>query len=329
MAISYRHLKHTMMLTAGLWLGMGSMTGVHADQKDTTTQTEEHDDASSLPTFNQRNFLKNLDRLLSEQAAVRRDLKQSRTGELTLKLGDKPLPDIRSGGFRVETGQKDKDEDFLYLRDATRPKSENPVGLVVRPDFSSLLAPGGDIRSPLKTDFALTGAQIGLSLGNEIKNDGSIDPGFLIAVESAYRMSRKADTVIGFNDTFTDLAEHAYNVGLTVGYSGFNLDASVRREWSPFETDLSGVDLGFSYQANTWSARLGWSAYRAGKDLVGFENDARDFVSVELGANLKLSDNIGLTGGVRYYEYDTSWHLIDATQGDTSQMVFVGGRLKF
>lgn len=281
----------------------------------------------NVPRFMEGSFIKDLEGLLAAEQLLKQQRMKAGLTDLTLTLSGKSLPDIRSGGFRVNDGLTDEteEEDFFYLQDASVQKG--PIGLTARPDFSSLLAPEGSFRSMADQNGSVTGARVGLALGSEVRPDGTVDPGFLIALESAYQLSAGATNWSDYGGFADQLADRRYNVGVTLGYSGFNLDAAMRREWSPTEIESVGYDLGFSYQSTGWSARLGWSAYKSGEDLKGLNNEARSFVSVELGANLNLSDRFGLLGGLKYYAYE-DFHILNTGQ-DTNQMVFLGGRMRF
>lgn len=271
-------------------------------------------------------YLRGLDALLAEQQALRL-AKKPKALDLTLTFSGRQLPDIRTGGFRVGILDDDQktDESFFYLRDVSQDTSD-PMGVATKPDFSNLVAPSGQLRDTMHQD--VMSARIGLALGAGVKSDGSIDPGFLIDLESSYTTNSGTATWADYGGLTDQIVERGYNVGVTLGYSGFNLDARLSREWSPFISERIGYDVGFSYRSNSWSARLAWSAYKAGEDLRGFDNDARQFISFELGANLKLTERLGLSGGIRHYEYG-EWRLVPGIKGEDDQMVFLGGRLKF
>ena len=252
-------------------------------------------------------------------------------GGAALGLGSAALGTNQAAGLQPE---KQKEEtSFLYLSDKRdsldkTPTSQTPTGLVAVPDFSSLLAPQGRMRGSLEQDIESAGARLGLSLGNEISEDGSISPGFEIALQSAYRLIGDSMQQLSMAGVKDQTADREYNLGLLVGYSGFNLDASMSREWNPFESESIGLGLGVSYQSTDWSARLAWNDYTAGKDLTGLENEDRSFISVELGANLRLTDRVGLSGGVRYYNYENRY-LVRSAHSEESQLIFLGGHIRF
>lgn len=270
--------------------------------------------AEEKTRFESSGFLQSLDLFIAEQMTKLRDLGQQPKTEsikdLELSLRD--------------TSEKAQENGFFYLREA-RPEAGTSLSLNDRPDFSSLLSPDGSVRGSYGQDVFGTTGRLGISFGAD-KNDAS-DRGFEIALQTAYRLSNQGlSATNAFNNS--DLAEHQYNVGLSLGYSGFGLDASLTRQTSYFDPDMYGFDVGFSYQARSWSARLSLSEYKEGADLFGIENEARNIISVELGASYRLTDSLGLRGGVRYYDYGSRL-ILDPEAGEKSQMIFLGGRLKF
>ncbi len=270
--------------------------------------------AEEKTRFESSGFLQSLDLFIAEQMAKLRGKGQDEKGE---SISDLEL------SLRKKT--ESPENEFFYLRDVG-PSPTKGMELDNRPNFSSLLAPDGTVRGSYGQDLFEGNSRIGvMSFGGD-KNDAS-DRGFEIALQSAYRLSMQGiPATTGFGNS--DLAERRYNVGLSLGYSGFNLDASVMRQTSVFEPELTGFDVGFSYEASSWSARLSLSEYQEGADLYGIENEARNIISVELGASYRLSERIGLLGGVRYYDYGSRL-LVNPEEGEKSQMIFLGGRLKF
>ncbi|WP_417456382.1 porin [Kordiimonas sp.] len=274
--------------------------------------------AEDKARFEATGFMQSLDLFVAEQIAKLRGNHKTDKGEaikdLELSLRD--------------TSGKD-DSGFLYLRDRSASISGTlgaPGNLNDRPDFSSLLAPDGTVRGSYGQDLFGANSRMGITFGGD-PNGVPSDRGFELSLESNYRLSLQGlSATNGFGST--DQAERHYNLGFSVGYSGFNVDASVMRQESLFEREISGYGVGFSYQATSWTARLSLSEYKEGADLYGIENEARNIISVELGASYRLTDNVGLKGGVRYYDYGSRM-MLDPEAGEKSQMVFLGGRLKF
>lgn len=271
--------------------------------------------ADDKTRFESSGFLKSLDLLIAEQLEKQR--KQS---------GQSDADKLK--GLDLNLGETDLKQEgaFLSLSDS-RPVIQSGTGdLADRPDFSSLLAPNGVVRGSYGQDLFGATSRVGVSFGGD-ENDPTGSRGFEIALESQYRLSLQGlSATSGFADA--GLAETQYRAGVSVGYSGFGIDASLMRQSGLFARETEGFEAGFSYSAPSWSARIAMSEYTEGSDLYGIENEARNIISYELGASYRLSDRIGLTGGVRYYDYGANY-VADPEAGDKSQMIFLGGRLRF
>jgi len=263
--------------------------------------------------FESSGFLQSLDAFIVEQMAKQRlgqkDTKPASIEELELS-------------FRLNKAGK---SNAFHLSDSRKFPSNKGDNLSSQPDFSSLLAPTGEVRSSYGQDLYGAKTTFDLSFGGNKNNP--TDHGLELSLQSGYRFSVQGlHALTGFADH--DLADKEYNLGVTLGYAGFGVDASLTRQTSVFENEMQGFDVGLSYRSNTWAARLSMGGYRDGADLYGIENDVRSIVSVELGASYRLSDSLGLTGGVRYYDYGDQW-LLNPEAGENSQMIFLGGHLNF
>jgi len=264
--------------------------------------------------FESSGFLKSLDAFIAEQMAKQRTDstidRDAALKELELSLRDR----------------KPGDDGFFRLSDSRNLQNYRAGQLTENPNFTSLLAPTGQLKSAYSQNTSSGSSRFDLSFGGD-KNNAE-DRGFEISLQSGFRYS--ADGLPTTSD-FADLAtaNREYNVGVTLGYSGFGVDASLVRQTSIFQPETSGFDVGFSYRSTSWAARLSMSEYQEGADLFGIENDVRSIVSVELGASYRLTDSIGFKGGVRYYDYGDQWVVVDPEAGENSQMIFLGGQLKF
>lgn len=265
--------------------------------------------------FESSGFLKSLDAFIVEQMA-----KQKGGG------GAGAAADLKE----LELSFRDKQshgDNFFRLSDSRSLEKSSTNGLSARPGFSSLMAPTGTVKGAYGLDATGGNSRFNLSFGKK-QNDTAEYRGLEVSFESAYRFTQDGSpTSAAFADSGSMNRE--YNLGVTLGYSGFGVDATMIRQTNLFEPNLSGFDIGFSYRSKSWAARLSMSGYRAGADLFGIENDVRSIVSVELGASYKLTDKIGFKGGVRYYDYGDQWVVVDPDAGENSQMLFLGGQLKF
>lgn len=217
----------------------------------------------------------------------------------------------------------ERGDGFIYLTERSPIKTITDKNSK-RPTFSSLLAPSGSIRN-VRSGVLDRSSRIGLSFGSDENSRG-----LEIAIESAFQLSgntRKptSNEIYSLEQQF---AERVYNVGVSVGYSGFNLDATVIREQSLLNGDTEGFGVGFSYTGNRWAARFSLSEYTEGSDLYGINNEVRNFVSLELGATYNLSERWGILGGIRYSDMRNAEFLTD-NPFRRSQSVFLGGRFRF
>ncbi len=223
--------------------------------------------------------------------------------------------------LRNKSGQQSKP---FTLSDSRSFQPLDKKELDSKPDFSSLLSLSGQSSKAFGESIFDKSSRIDLTLG---RKKGEENGGVNIAVESSYKLTLQGlQSVTAFVDS--SLANREENLGVAIGYQGFGVDASVTRQTNLFERDAIGYDVGLSYHDDAFGARLSLSEYTEGADLYGIENQARNVISVELGASYRLTDYIGLTGGVRYYDYGDRW-LVNSEAGENAQSIFLGGRLKF
>jgi opacity protein-like surface antigen len=263
--------------------------------------------------FESSGFLKSLDAFVAEQMAKQRAGSElsgaDHLKELELSLRSN-TPNTKNA-FRLSDSRE------------LRGLGSKPIDEI--PSFSSLLAPTGQLKGSVGFEELAANSRVNLSFGK--KKGGDESKRFNFSLQSGYRISGES-TPAPSAFTNSGLADREYNLGVTLGYSGFGVDASMTRQTSVFKPEAYGFDVGLSYQTTSFAARLSMSEYHEGADLYGIENEVRSIVSVELGARYKLTNNIGLNGGVRYYDYGDQW-LVDASAGENSKMIFLGGQLKF
>lgn len=263
--------------------------------------------------FESSGFLKSLDAFIAEQMAKQREASKvsgdAHLKELTLSMRDR----------------KGAEKDFFRLSESHTAPTESDIGRLSVPDFSSLMTPTGELKATTGFDELVANNRLKLAFGAKDKRNPYKQ--FELSLKSGYRVSSED---IPAPTAFTNggLEAREYNLGVTLGYSGFGVDASLTRQTSVFTPESIGFDVGFSYQTTSFAARLSLSEYHEGADLYGIENEVRSIVSVELGASYRLSNAIGLNGGVRYYDYGDQW-LVDPEAGENSKMIFLGGQLKF
>ncbi|MFC3053644.1 hypothetical protein [Kordiimonas pumila] len=293
-------MKRLLKISMAAFVAAGLAAGVSADD--------------SKPRFESSGFLQSLDAFIAEQMA-----KQA-TAEPVAKAG--AIPELKLSNLETPSGSN---HSFFKLSDSRTLPQSSLQGLSDKPDFSSLMAPTGEMRGGIGRGLYDATSRMAITFGG--KETSNQSKGLELALQTGYRLSVDGmPASVPFADL--DVASHEYNFGIEARYSGFGLDASLMRYNSYFENDMNGFDVGLSYQATSWSARLSLTEYKEGADLYGIENEARNIVSVELGASYRFSNYLGLSGGVRYYDYGDRW-IVSSLTGDNSRMVFLGGKLQF
>lgn len=263
--------------------------------------------------FESSGFLKSLDAFVAEQMAKQREANKV-SGDQHLKeleLSLRGRSDTEKSPFRLSDSPKFSKNSFNSFSDI--------------PSFSSLLEPTGQLKAAYGFDELVANSRMDLAFGTKKENEP--DKRFALSLQTGLRISNET---MPAPSAFANvgLEDREYNLGVTLGYSGFGVDASLTRQTSVFMPESIGYDVGFSYQSTSFAARLSLSEYHEGADLYGIENEVRSIVSVELGASYKLTNTIGLNGGVRYYDYGDQW-LVDPEAGENSKMIFLGGQLRF
>lgn len=263
--------------------------------------------------FESSGFLKSLDAFVAEQMAKQRQANKI-SGEQHLKELELSLRD-----------RKDPEKSLFRLSDSPKFSKNSFNSYTEVPSFSSLLEPTGQLKAAYGFNELVANSRLDMAFGK--KNVDEPSKQFALSLKSGLRITNEN---IPAPSAFANvgLEDREYNLGVTLGYSGFGVDASLTRQTSVFMPESIGYDVGLSYQSTSFAARLSLSEYHEGADLYGIENDVRSIVSVELGASYKLSDAIGLNGGVRYYDYGDQW-LVDPEAGENSKMIFLGGQLRF
>jgi len=191
----------------------------------------------------------------------------------------------------------------------------------------------------LRSSALLTtdGVMVGGLTGQTLASGGSFSlfddpatgkPGLNISLLT--RQERGGLIGISDFDRQTGLSALNNDVGISLGYAGFNFDASFSEYDNPAMLQQGfGIEAGLSFSTNSFSARLSARQYRDGSDLLGPNNVFRQFISYELGAQYRLGRGFGVTGGVRYSDFGAPFLNAAGVLGDKDQVVFVGGNLRF
>ncbi|MCH8684120.1 porin [Pedomonas mirosovicensis] len=120
-----------------------------------------------------------------------------------------------------------------------------------------------------------------------------------------------------------------YNVGLSVGYRGFSVEAGYSRLDDARLHGSEGVDLGLSYRGKDWKTTLQVAGERYGDDKSVAPLGLDKSYSVELGGAYLLTPRLSLTGGIKYQVVSPREELRARDTDQASGSVYVGTNLKF
>ena len=291
--------------------------------------------AEEAPTrFNADDFLQSLDLFIAQQEIDKKATALRMSNSLISKnfLSSNSPTSLMSQDGMVSLKKRDKKNGpgFFYLHDVEKNSAPEGTNLSGRPDFTSLLA-------PMKNSYErkifgnnnkniLSGTtRMGVTFAKDSElQDGP--HGFEVALQSSFNLSQ--NMLVNNEDPL--LMDRELNVGLSFGYSGFNIDANLLQKDSIFSQAFSGYDMGFSYRTSSFWTRLSFTQIKREKDLFGFNALNDHELSVELGAGYRFSHRLSVNGGLRYADYDSFNNGIrDYSSVERAQMVFFGGRLDF
>ena len=237
------------------------------------------------------------------------------------------------------------DPDFIFFNTDSLPSDTfnlNGTGedtSLFTPRKSSLTSGLEDIVLPgqswLLSTFTprFSGTVVNFGLGATDSLDEEALPKFDVSFTS--QLSNRQTNVFGaVNNAYAleALSRQVYDVGLNVGYSNFNLGASFRGEDGAYYDGISGYDVGVSYNRPTWSTSLLLGEYRQiTSPLLGLDTDFYDemFFALEFGAAYNLAPWLKFVGTFRFYEDANRLLMNPNADITTSQMFYLGTKLKF
>ena len=121
-----------------------------------------------------------------------------------------------------------------------------------------------------------------------------------------------------------------YRLGLNIGYSGFNIGATIREDQSVYADTTSGYGVGLSYTGASWTTSLNVGEYsRKYKNLfTSFGDSKANFQTVEIGASYRLNRTFSFSGGMRYLSFDAKndYSLFDRPE---AQVFYLGTNFNF
>lgn len=125
------------------------------------------------------------------------------------------------------------------------------------------------------------------------------------------------------------IAPIAYSLGAAVGWKRFALSGDVAKVDLGALGGREAVDVGLSYNARKWSARVAAGAERPLAGPPHALSGGNPAYSAEIGGSYSIARNVDLTAGVRYRAAERDRLLPLADDRRDSQAVYVGTAFKF
>lgn len=229
---------------------------------------------------------------------------------------------------------------FLYLQDGDEaaPLAEVPVApapAAFTPRLSALggldrtfnasgLTRAGSSFTPRYTNAEIT-LRIAPHAGTAEKSAVDLKIASAFLVENRLAAAGLAD---GGPAALGPFDRRTRNLGVSLGYLGFTLGASMTRESGGLDGTLEGVDLGLGYSWSSFSTEISVGEYSRSDAFSAAGGRERDFYKLELGAAYALSERIRFSGGVRLFDYSNRFGP-GRESVDRAGVLFLGTRLNF
>ncbi len=250
----------------------------------------------------------------------------------------------KESGFSVDFSfhgeATDREPGFLYLQDGddTAPLAELPVTpppAAFTPRLSALggLDRGFDAGGRSRTGSTFTPRYAGAEITLRVTPSGHA-PGHHaidLRVSSSFLVENRLGSLArgGLDRSgLTPFDRRSRNLGVSLGYLGFTLGASMTHESGGFEGDYAGVDLGLGYAWSAFSTEISVGEYSRSDGFALGSGRERDFYKLELGAAYALSERIRFSGGVRLFDYSNRF-APGRDSIDRAGVLFLGTRLNF
>lgn len=226
-------------------------------------------------------------------------------------------PKAEQGGFFYLT-----ERDSKGLQIGVAPASSNSLALE-----SILNSPSKNRLSPAGLSFFNTTGAIDLTVADGDSLDPSLD-GFALSLKSAMNLGMPelalSPESVGMENP---LLERHYNLGVSFGYSGFNVDANWVEKDGGVSDVYTGINIGFSYRTQRWMTRVGLSEYTYARSPYSMLPDAvKSLHSIELGGAYTVSPWVSLAGGLKVTDFGKGY---DLSNPAWSSQVYFGGRLSY
>lgn len=219
---------------------------------------------------------------------------------------------------------------FFYLTE----RDSKGLTLSVAPASSSALALDSILNTHSKrvlpsAGFSIlnTEGAIDFTVADGDSHDPSLD-GFALSLKSAMNLGMPELAIspesVGMENP---LLERRYNLGVSFGYSGFNIDANFHEKDGGVTDVYTGIDIGLSYRTQRWMTRVGLSEYTYARSPYSMLPEAvRSLHSFEVGGAYTVSQWVSLTGSLRVTDYNKDYELNNQAW---SSQVYLGGRLSY
>lgn len=278
----------------------GFSTAAYADDSSKQSSKEK-----KIGKKEKKDFLKGLNFLL---------VKEKGPTPISKLPNPKATAGVGEPGLSLRVKEKKLGDNFFYLR-----------------DFNTSSAPLiSTIDDQASTAIGYNSSRLGIVIAPSDKKN-PYGSGFEMAVEGSIYLSVN-NHLLGVSDAFID---REYAIGLSLGYSGFNLDASVLDQTTFASPDYSGYNVGFSYRTNKLWARVGYKDLNMLPNSNVFDHLSRelginpsDLSSLELQAVYRLSNSWRVTGGLRYSVADSPLKGIEEAL-EKNQAIYLGTRWSF
>lgn len=211
--------------------------------------------------------------------------------------------------------------------DAGRNVGKRPVSLSARGGIGSFTPAAADPR------VAAMFARAGLANnGFRFTPAGGAKSGVqsvTVAVRAVTAAPRASGTRVTAAPQTVSIAPIAYNLGMAVGWKQFALSGDVARvDMAGLPGSREKVDVGVSYNAPKWSARIQAGQDRP-TDMASANLTGGRSYNFDVGGSYSIARNLDVTAGVRYKaEQRDRLQIIDDGRRD-SQAVYLGTAIKF
>ncbi|NNM77303.1 hypothetical protein HJG53_10340 [Sphingomonas sp. ID1715] len=211
--------------------------------------------------------------------------------------------------------------------DVTRKILKRPVSLSARGGIGSFTPAAADPR------VAAIYARAGLAnSGFRFTPASSSKPGaqsVMVAVRAAASVPKPTGTRVTAAPQVISIAPIAYNLGMAVGWRRFALSGDMARvDMAGLPGSREKVDVGVSYNAPKWSARIQAGQDRPTDGVSANLTGGRSY-NFDVGGSYSIARNLDLTAGVRYRaEQRDRLQIVDDGRRD-SQAVYIGTAIKF